>query len=182
MGLFKVLAFLLILLSCGGASAQTQVEYLSPLRPEFHVGVDRKDTWVLAEPFRFKVDDKTYEVHIGFSTDFASVPRFVWPIISPYELGVGCIPHDYGYATHDGDKDFWDSVFLICMEKDGIPLWKRQAAYYSVSWFGQHAWDSHTPPEVMYRKKSTEPKAIPDKMSTEANQWKNMVLNLTERK
>lgn len=169
------------------ASAQPKVEYLSSLRPEFHVGSEGRDTWTLAEPFRFKVDGKSYEVPVGFSTDFASVPRFVWPIISPYELGVGCIPHDYGYSTHDGAKDFWDTVFLACMEKDGIPLWKRQVAYYSVSLLGQHAWNSHTPPpEVMYRKKSMDksesPKATPDKMSVEAKQWKTTILNLTEAK
>jgi len=34
----------------------------------------------------------------GFETDFASVPRFLWPIASPMGiLRYGSLPHDFGY-------------------------------------------------------------------------------------
>lgn len=180
-----LIGVLFVALTASCAFTQSNVEYLSPLRPEFHVTSEGGRQWTLLEPFRFKVDGKEYEVPAGFWTDFASVPRFIWPIISPYDLGVGCIPHDFGYATHNPDKGFWDSVFMSCMVKDGVPTWKRYAAYHAVSWFGQSAWDSHTPvrtiPRDMYERKSkaddsrTAVKEIP----AEAIRWKNLVENLT---
>jgi hypothetical protein len=152
-----------------------RVEYLSPLRPEFHVGTNNRDRWSLAEPFQFKVDDKVYEVPAGFYTDFASVPRFVWPIISPYELGVGCIPHDFGYDSHEGEKSYWDTVFLACMIKDNIPSWKRQVAYYAVSWFGEIAWEKRKSFDYSKTKKF-EQAPLPDK---QAEMWQNFVQQAT---
>jgi len=120
-----------------------QVEYLSKLQPEFAVTPNGHDHWILVEPFQFSVDGVSFTVPTGFWTDFASVPRILWPIISPYDLGVGCIPHDFGYYCGPGTREFWDSVFLACMRKDGITAWKRFAAYQAVRRFGKPIWDSH---------------------------------------
>lgn len=124
-----------------------KVDYLTPLRVQFYATAGR-DQWQLTDPFKFKVDAVEYEIPSGFWTDFASVPQALWSVISPYDLGVGPIPHDAGYRLFKGDKAYWDDVFLSCMRRDRVSLWKRLAAYQAVSWFGSHAWGQ---PVVMSR-------------------------------
>jgi len=119
------------------------IEYHSKLLTEFHVKPDKGRRWTLTAPFSFSVDGQEYVVPINFWTDFASVPRIIWPLISPYDLGVGPIPHDFGYFTGRKDKDYWDRVLLACGEKDKVVGWKRVAAFYAVDWFGGSTWDRY---------------------------------------
>lgn len=119
------------------------IEYHSKLLTEFHVNSDKGRRWTLTAPFSFSVDGQEYIVPINFWTDFASVPRFVWPVISPYDLGVGPIPHDFGYFTGYKNKAYWDKVLLACAEKDRIAAWRRVSAFYAVDWFGGSTWDRY---------------------------------------
>lgn len=120
-----------------------QIEYHSQLIPEFVVYPNQKTYWRLVRPFEFSVDGERFSAPVDFRTDFASVPRLLWPILSPYDLGVGPIPHDLGYFAGFANKEYWDLVFLACMEKDNIPKWKREAAYRAVQWFGGSTWDRY---------------------------------------
>jgi hypothetical protein len=115
-----------------------EIEYKSKLDVRFCVGPNKgsNDRWQLLAPFVFSVDGVEFEVPVAFWTDFASVPRCVWPIISPYELGHGPIPHDFGYFTGIRSQKFWDDVFMTCMKKDNISIFKRNAAYCAVRMFG----------------------------------------------
>jgi hypothetical protein len=119
------------------------IKYLTPLAPEFVSFPNLGRHWRLTKPFEFSVDGERFAVPTDFWTDFASVPRTIWPIISPYDLGVGPVPHDFGYFSGHANKAYWDLVFLACMEKDGIANWKRQAAYRAVEWFGGATWDRY---------------------------------------
>ena len=120
-----------------------QIEYLSPLRPDFlPIPVDRCH-WRIVVPFRFSVDGKLFETPPDMLTDFASIPRIVWSVLDPYELGVGPVPHDMGYQTGVESKQFWDSVFNACMRKDFIPSWKRETSYQMVRWLGDAAWNGY---------------------------------------
>lgn len=119
------------------------IQYLSPLRVEFSVNPNKGRRWHLVEPFRFMVDDKQLDIPAGFWTDFASVPRIIWPIISPYDLGMGPIPHDFGYFTGFESKAYWDHVFEACMIKDKIPGWKRESAFQAVHLFGGKVWGAY---------------------------------------
>jgi len=120
------------------------VEYLTPLVPQFvyHPPIEGR-CWQLVQPFVFKVDGHQFTVPAGFWTDFASVPRPIWPVISPYDLGVGPVPHDFGYFTGHANQAYWDLVLLACMEHDGISKFKRNAAYRAVQWFGGWAYESY---------------------------------------
>ena len=117
-----------------------KIEYHSRLVPEFVVDPNRGRHWRLVAPFEFSVDGLNFIVPSDFWTDFASVPRFLWPVVSPYDLGVGPIPHDFGYFTGHANKEWWDLVLLACMERDKIAGWKAQAAYRAVSWFWGSVW------------------------------------------
>jgi hypothetical protein len=97
----------------------------------------------LTQPFEFSVDSERYVVPEGFWTDFASVPRILWAVLSPYDLGVGPIPHDFGYYTGFANKLYWDLVFLSCMKKDEISEFKSQATFRAVEWFGGKVWDGY---------------------------------------
>jgi hypothetical protein len=126
------------------------VRYLSELDLRFHVRGDGecRRRWRLVSPFAFEVDGRLWQVPALFWTDFASIPRIVWPIVAPDELGYGPIPHDWGYYSGQEDKDYWDHVFLACMQLDRICPWKAAAAHEAVERFGFKAWNC-------YRKQGT---------------------------
>jgi len=91
------------------------------------------DKWILLKKFR--------EVPAGFVFDFASIPRALWWLISPTELGdVGPLVHDYSYRLATGSRAAADKQFLEDMKADGITKWKRNAAYAAVRAFGWMAW------------------------------------------
>jgi hypothetical protein len=119
------------------------IEYHSKLKTEFYTNANKGRRWQLIEPFEFSVDGKLFTVPDRFWTDFASVPRLIWPIISPYDCGVGPIPHDFGYFTGYMDKAYWDHVLAACMLKDGITEWKRTAVFEAVNWFGGRTWNNY---------------------------------------
>lgn len=104
----------------------------------------------------------------GFIFDMASVPRIVWPLISPFGLGPAAVPHDWLYnkrgRLNDGsfqhfvettDGGFWepltgapyrwtrkntDRLFGRMMRESKVTTWKRRAAYLAVRAFGIIAW------------------------------------------
>lgn len=106
----------------------------------------------------------------GFILDYASVPRLLWPLIGPFDLGPAAVPHDWIYRhrgrlpagshqTHqDGlwrdlspDEYTWprrdaDRLFGRMMRESGVAGWKRRAAFLAVRAFGLRAWYRHTSP------------------------------------
>ena len=100
------------------------------------------------------MEDSKLTVRTGFVTDLASVPRFLWRVLAPWDVARAAIIHDLLYLTirqyrwknHNEDKDLVkrakkasDKVFL-CAMRDAVPAvpgWKRYAAYYAVAMFGR---------------------------------------------
>lgn len=84
----------------------------------------------------------------GMPTNGASVPRFMWRLIgSPFVGDYVCsaVIHDALYISQGLGlltKEEADKLFLEMMEIEGVSLWKRNAMYYAVKWFGDEAWDS----------------------------------------
>ena len=84
----------------------------------------------------------------GFVTDFASVPRIMWPIISPWgKHKVAAVVHDYLYRQHTLDLDLneisrkqCDRVFRLLMKRSGVAWWKRTLMYTAVRLFGGKSW------------------------------------------
>ena len=100
-------------------------------------------------------------VPADFEIDMASVPRIVWPLISPFDLGNAAIPHDWFYhhsgaipagshQIHTGTE--WvdqlkpwsrqdaDKLFARQMRETGVSKWRRRAAYRAVRLFGRGSW------------------------------------------
>lgn len=93
----------------------------------------------------------------GFTTDLASVPRFLHHLISPSDLRHASLPHDliYGYAGRVPGRYFtidqvecsepWtrrdaDRLFARIMREAGVPVWRRRAAYRGVRLGGFLRW------------------------------------------
>ena len=139
------------------------VEYKSFLDVRFSKP-DQEKQWQVLKPFVFAVDGVDYIVPEMFWTDFASVPRVVWSIISPYDLGYGPIPHDFGYFTGIKSREFWDDVLMACMEQDKIAWFKRNAAYRAVRMFAGGVYSNYRTKNTRHVLIQTQPKRyeLPD--------------------
>ena len=94
---------------------------------------------------RINWQDRSFIIPRYFQSDGASVPRFLWWLITPQihpKTLRGALAHDYIYRTQprgwtkaDADKMFYD-----LMVEDGF--WRPIAwlAYKGVKWFGGLAW------------------------------------------
>ncbi len=128
------------------------VEMMDEVVAQYHSNPDKGRRWTLRKEFRMNVDGAFIVAPPGFWTDFASVPSFLWPIIDPYELGRAPVLHDFLYfAGWREDRAYCDAAFLAGMEVEGVPWWKRQAAYRAVQMFGGMAWDGYRESNTKHR-------------------------------
>lgn len=124
-----------------------------PLRVEYVDG----HTWLLVEDFSYLDIERTAtatiarRIHVpaGFTTDFASIPRFFWRWLPPTgEYGKAAVIHDflYQYGTLDGEhvtKEYADAVFRRAMEDLGVGRIRRNLMYTAVRLFGRGVWRQH---------------------------------------
>lgn len=86
--------------------------------------------------------------------DLASVPRFAWRAIAPFELSIlAPLLHDYiydwkgqlpessviphrTYTRYEADR-----LFLYVMRHEGVKRWRRTLAYLAVRCFGWIYWN-----------------------------------------
>ena len=132
--------------------------------------VPRDKVWILhsAYTFRFNSPAGYFEIIIpkGFEYDLASIPRFLWSMIAPFELSaVAPLFHDYMYKNvgqvpimHETDelrffKGFTrkdaDILFNQIMMAEDVVFWKRVLAYKAVRVFGGGVWNK----TLKYRRK-----------------------------
>lgn len=104
--------------------------------------------WVVLEDFYYDTDvelpDRRIGVSAHFMTDFASIPRIVWPIIGGPADGKYrkiAVVHDQLYRT-DGlsTRAQADAVFLEGMKFSGCAWWQRTAMYLAVRLNGWRTW------------------------------------------
>jgi hypothetical protein len=86
---------------------------------------------------------RLYVVPNRFYTDFASIPRFLWVLASPYDPQhrLAATLHDYLYLLRGGDpyhlgRSGCDLVFLQAMLSEGQAKWRANAMYRAVRTFG----------------------------------------------
>lgn len=91
-------------------------------------------------------------IPIGFRFDLASVPRWAWWLIAPFELSlVAPLVHDYLYHQagymDDGiswpavwDREDADDLFLWLMERERVPAWRAKLAHRAVRGGGGIPW------------------------------------------
>tara|TARA_B100000519_G_scaffold109122_1_gene94519 strand:- start:167 stop:640 length:474 start_codon:yes stop_codon:yes gene_type:complete len=152
---------------------------------KFHNLLDAKfnppRNWTLDTPLKFDSDTLSDEgrnllkycgvrvtnknvvsVPKGYITDLASVPRFCWAFIAPFDVARAAVVHDILYekintaykgekilTKHDRERyrKVADDVFKEGMESavPPVPKWKIWAAYNAVRVFGRWAINSSAP-------------------------------------
>tara|TARA_R100001015_G_C4496601_1_gene72471 strand:- start:45 stop:518 length:474 start_codon:yes stop_codon:yes gene_type:complete len=155
---------------------------------KFHNLLDAKfnppRNWTLDTPLKFDSDTLSDEgrellkhcgvqvtkknvisVPKGYITDLASVPRFCWAFIAPFDVARAAVVHDILYekintAYKDGkiitkqDRERYrkvaDDVFKEGMESavPEVSKWKIWSAYNAVRVFGRWAINSSAPRQV----------------------------------
>jgi len=106
------------------------------------------DEWIVLEDYRFSGFGVDLLIPTGFRTDLASVPRLLWRVIAPFELGLAApLVHDWLYR-HGGrhlhgtvDRLAADGIFREIMIVDGVPAWRCALAYRGVRLFGEWSWN-----------------------------------------
>ena len=104
-----------------------------------------KNLWKLVDGFEYHVGEypskEIIKIPPGTITNFASVPRIFWPIISPIDNHAkAAVIHDYCYYIQYDKKKECDDLFLEGMTVLGVKKWKRYCMYWSVRLFAWIPW------------------------------------------
>ena len=105
-------------------------------------------TWILLSEFGYEVGQlgstDVINVHVGFHTDFASIPRVFWIFLPRWgKYGNAAVIHDWLYWEQPRSRKEADDIFLEEMEVLEVPKMKRRIIYYAVRWFGWLAWSNN---------------------------------------
>jgi len=102
-------------------------------------------TWRLTEEFGYAIgsvnSDRTVDVPVGFSTDFASVPRLLWIVLPKWgKYGNAAVIHDFLYYDQSTTRLEADRIFVEAMMVLKVPFWQRYCLFTGVRIGGKWAW------------------------------------------
>jgi hypothetical protein len=106
-------------------------------------------TWYLNKPFDYDLgvegSGNTITIPVGFTTDFASVPKAFWNLLPPWgKYGCACVLHDWLYWNQATDRVTADNILREAMEVCKVSVVDINIIYEGVRIGGQHAWDNNT--------------------------------------
>lgn len=104
-----------------------------------------KNKWRVFKEFDYHVGSypslEIIHVPVGFITNFASVPRIFWFLISPIDdHGKAAVVHDYLYTIGYSKKSVCDKIYLEALTVLKVSKIKRIILYYGVKYFGWCNW------------------------------------------
>jgi len=116
---------------------------LSQFTTNFKGELIGKNLWKNIEQFQYHVgcypSKEVITVPIGYITNFASVPRIFWAIISPIDNHAkAAVIHDYLYDTGYYTRKRSDEIFLEALNVLDVKPWKKYCLFYGVrlgSWY-----------------------------------------------
>lgn len=97
------------------------------------------DNWIVTETFSYRASHQTIQVHKGFLTDFASVPRLVAWLLPRAGKSVGpAVVHDVCWrkeapAGHITYREA-DGILRQALRVSGVPFTQRWVAWTAVRW------------------------------------------------
>jgi hypothetical protein len=114
----------------------------------------------LVKPFAYHIgtypSNKVIIVPEGFITDFASIPRVFWPILSPLdEYAKAAVLHDFMYVMAPYERLRCEEIFLEAMTVLKVPEWKKMAVYRAVYLFGWKRWNQLRKEQACSQTKTT---------------------------
>lgn len=90
--------------------------------------------WRILKPVCYHGRTESWVIEAGFTTDMASVPRFLWWVYSPLDFQRAAILHDWLWACNrrgEGpDPVDSDGLFRRALREESAPPW-----IYWPSWF-----------------------------------------------
>ena len=103
------------------------------------------NTWIVMRPFGYDIGEEgsgdSVEVEIGFTTDFASIPRIFWAVLPRWgKYGNATVIHDWLYWIQNRPRDEADFIMLEAMGVLEVPGWQKFVIYWSVRLVGWVAW------------------------------------------
>ena len=91
-----------------------------------------------------RVSGRGVTVPAGFVTDFASIPRIVWPLLPKWgKYGLASVVHDYLYAVGRGLRSDADAALLEAMEDLHESSWRYSLVYRGVRLVGDGPWQDN---------------------------------------
>jgi hypothetical protein len=163
-GVCVVLAFALVALAVAGALASPRrfagkfelVPLFERGRPMLRNG---HSYYAVRNPLTFRTDDgQLLQVYGGQTTDLASIPQLVWPLLPPDgPWAEAAVFHDVCYRSRGSmgfppkhlvgraqpyDRGGCDEILREAMVALGVPDWKRIAIWSAVRAFGGVGWGS----------------------------------------
>ena len=103
--------------------------------------------WILLSPFTYRVgsvdSDEIIFVPAAFKTDFASIPRLLWPAMGhpTGKHGKAAVVHDFLYQHPNGrSRRRCDQIFLEGLKVLKLSWWKRTVMYSAVRLGGRGPW------------------------------------------
>jgi hypothetical protein len=102
----------------------------------------QKIIFEVREDLHFHLSDgTTITIPVGFETDFASVPRWLWSVIPPIgKYIIAAVVHDYLYDNRIGTRKEADKIFLDLMLQYGVHRWGAHCMYWGVRLGGKKWW------------------------------------------
>jgi hypothetical protein len=120
--------------------------FTDPLILKVHTGALAERPFELLQEFKYwstigasAEQPRWITVPAGYRTDFASIPRWVWPIFPPVgRCGKAAVIHDWlcDEQPHSVDSQMAADIFDEAMIVLGEPSWRRQIMVWTVKLFG----------------------------------------------
>jgi hypothetical protein len=105
--------------------------------------------WMVEFPFLYLSDlIGLYEIAVGVVTDFNSIPRILWWLLSPTEYGIAGLVHDDMYRSGVWDRHTCDRVHRELLVLLKAPPWKVKAYYRGLRLGGWVAWRKYRKQEA----------------------------------
>lgn len=104
--------------------------------------------WEVVSPFVYHVggptSDDTVDVPAGFQSDFGSVPRALWWLVSPIGKATKAfVLHDWLYHTGERSRLVSDAILAEAMQVCGVNAFQRYLVWKGVRMGGWLAWRGH---------------------------------------
>lgn len=136
-----------------------------------------QDYWALHQPIGWIPDDSDgpgvirVDVPKGFVTDLASIPSYLWPIMTKTgRYGNAAIYHDWLYVEQCCDRATADRVFDRALKDMGVDDATRQIMWAAVRVFGGKGWKNSATDKIEGRKWVIE--KFPDDPRITWEQWR----------
>lgn len=118
---------------------------MSTFTTNFRGELIAKNKWMTIEPFEYHItsypSDEVITVPIGFETDFASIPRIFWPLISPIDNHAkAAVIHDFCYYHGLYNRKVSDQIFREALRVLKVKPWKVSVMYRVLRLFGWYRW------------------------------------------